>query len=154
MTFKTHPKHIFFRYEKDPKYVFLHEFFLICLSYHVLSKIVTMTKNTPFFPILHVFAPLNDVREYIAWSLKTTLITWFFFYEDDIQLQIQVPPPRAVFASINQILLKSHFYINQNALKTLLHGWAGSRVLLGQSRIIFKFLSFNHGRNINPKNYN
>ena len=53
-----------------------------------------MTKNTPFFfsPILHVFAPLNDVRAYIAWSWKTTLITWIF-YEDNIQLQIQVPPP-------------------------------------------------------------
>ena len=37
------------------------------------------------------FAPLNDVRAYIAWSWKTTLITWIF-YEDDIQLQIQVPP--------------------------------------------------------------
>ena len=23
---------------------------------------------TPFFPILDVFAPLNDVRAYIAWS--------------------------------------------------------------------------------------
>ena len=37
-----------------------------------------MTKNIPFFPILHVFAPLNDVRAYIAWSWKTTLITWIF----------------------------------------------------------------------------
>ena len=44
----------------DPKYAFLHAFFLICLLY--------MTKNTPFFPILHVFAPLNNVRAYIAWS--------------------------------------------------------------------------------------
>ena len=51
-----------------------------------------MTKNTPFFPILHVFAPLNDVRAYIALSWKTTLITWFF-YADDIQLQIQVALP-------------------------------------------------------------
>ena len=30
-TFKTHPKHVFFRYQKRPyKYVFLHAFFLIC----------------------------------------------------------------------------------------------------------------------------
>ena len=56
------------------------------------QKLVSMTKNVPFFPILHVFAPLNDVHMYIAWSWKTTLITWIF-YEDDIQLQIQVPPP-------------------------------------------------------------
>ena len=33
-------------------------------------KFVYMTKNTPFFPILHVFAPLNDVRAYSAWSWK------------------------------------------------------------------------------------
>ena len=51
-----------------------------------------MTKNTPLFPVLHFFAPLNDVWVYIAWSWKTTLIMWFFFFffnEDDIQLQIQ-----------------------------------------------------------------
>ena len=41
-------------------------------------KFVYMTKNTPFFPIFHVFAPLNDVRAYSAWSWKTTLITWIF----------------------------------------------------------------------------
>ena len=41
-------------------------------------KFVYMTTNTPFFPILHVFAPLNDVRTYSAWSWKTTLITWIF----------------------------------------------------------------------------
>ena len=75
----------------DPKYAFLHAFFLICLSY-ILSKFVNMTKNTPLFPFFHVFAPLNNVRGYIAWSWKTTLIS-DFFYEDDIQLQIQVPPP-------------------------------------------------------------
>ena len=41
-------------------------------------KFVYMTKNRPFFPILHVFAPLNDVCAYSAWSWKTTLITWIF----------------------------------------------------------------------------
>ena len=41
-------------------------------------KFVYMTKNIPFFPILHVFAPLNDVRAYSAWDWKTTLITWIF----------------------------------------------------------------------------
>ena len=41
-------------------------------------KFVYMTKNTPFFPILHVFAPLNDVRAYSAWSCKITLIMWIF----------------------------------------------------------------------------
>ena len=33
------------------------------------------------FPILHVFAPLNDVSVYTAWSWKTTLM--WIFYEDD-----------------------------------------------------------------------
>ena len=42
-------------------------------------KFVYVTKNTPLFPILHVFAPLNDVRAYIAWSWKTTLITRIFW---------------------------------------------------------------------------
>ena len=41
-------------------------------------KCVTMTKNTPMFQILHIFAPLNNVRAYIAWSWKTTLIMWLF----------------------------------------------------------------------------
>ena len=63
--------------KRDPKYAFLHAFFLICLSCS-FQKFVYMTKNTPFFPILHVFAPLNDVRTYSAWSWKTTLITWNF----------------------------------------------------------------------------
>ena len=51
----------------DPKYAFLHAFFLICPSCP-FQKFDYMTKNTPFFPILHVFAPLNHVREYSAWS--------------------------------------------------------------------------------------
>ena len=78
----------------DPKYAFLHAFFLICLScsFQNLSISFYMTKNRPFFPILHVFAPLNDVRTYSAWSWKTTLIMWIFgraWYP----LDIQVPPP-------------------------------------------------------------
>ena len=59
-----------------------------------------MAKNTPFFPILPVFASLNDVRAYIALSWKTTLIMWFF-YEDDIQLQIQVGPPGGPVQEVN-----------------------------------------------------
>ena len=51
----------------DPKYVFLHALFL---NFSIMSfqKFVNMTKNTPFSPILHVFAPLNNVRTYIAMS--------------------------------------------------------------------------------------
>ena len=63
--------------KEDPKYMFLHVF---CKNFSVMSftKFVSMTKNTPFFPILHVFAPLTNVRVYIAWSWKITLITWIF----------------------------------------------------------------------------
>ena len=67
-TFKTHPKHIFFRYENSyPKYTFLHAFFFN-LSVMSFPKFVICPKTYSFFPILHVFAPLNDVRGYIAWS--------------------------------------------------------------------------------------
>ena len=61
----------------EPKYAFFHAFFLICTScpYQNLSL---WPKTHPFFPILYIFAPLKDVRAYIAWSWKTTLITWFF----------------------------------------------------------------------------
>ena len=48
---------------------------------HVLSKICPYDqKHTRFTPILQVFAPLNDVRAYIAWSWKTILTTWRFFF--------------------------------------------------------------------------
>ena len=60
----------------DPKYAFLHAFFSICPSCPFQN--LSMTKNTPFFPILHVFAPLNELRAYSAWSWKTTLIMWIF----------------------------------------------------------------------------
>ena len=53
-----------------------------------------MTKNIPFFPILHVFAPLNDVRAYIAWSWKTTLITWIFLRGWYPTSNTSGPPPR------------------------------------------------------------
>ena len=65
--FKTHPKHVFFRYENRP---LIRVFASVFLHLNVMSiqKFVNMTKNIPFFPILHVFAPLNDVRAYIALS--------------------------------------------------------------------------------------
>ena len=59
-------------------------------------KCVYITKNTPFFPILHVFAPLNDVCAYSDWSWKTTLITW---------IDIRVPPPPRIFNKFGLELL-------------------------------------------------
>ena len=61
----------------DPKYAFLHAFFLISLS-RSFQNLSIWLKTHLFFPILHVFAPLNDVRAYSAWSWKTTIITWIF----------------------------------------------------------------------------
>ena len=49
----------------DPKYVFLHMFFLN-LSLMSFPKLANMAKKSPFFQILHVFASLNDVLAYIA----------------------------------------------------------------------------------------
>ena len=76
----------------DPKYAFLYAFCLIFLSCPFQNLSIS-PKIHPFFPILHVFAPLNDVRAYIAWSWKTTLITWIFgraWYP----LDIRVPSPQ------------------------------------------------------------
>ena len=89
-TFQTHPTHIFFRYENRPQ---IQVFACVFLYLSIMSfpKFVTMTKNTPFFPILHVFAPLNNVRAYIAWSWKTTLITWIFL-RGWYPTSTQVPP--------------------------------------------------------------
>ena len=54
-TFKTHPKHVFFRYENRPyKYVFLHALFLICLPCP-FQNLSIWPKIHPFPPILHVF---------------------------------------------------------------------------------------------------
>ena len=89
--FSKHTQSMYFPgMKKDPKYAFLHAFFP---NFFIMSfpKLVNMTKTTPFSPILHVFALPNDVRMYIGWSWKTTLITWIFD-KDDIQLQIQVAP--------------------------------------------------------------
>ena len=61
----------------DPNYAFLKAFFLICPSCPFQNMYI-WPKTHPFFPILHVFAPLNAVRAYSAWSWKTTLITWIF----------------------------------------------------------------------------
>ena len=89
-TFKAHLKHVIFRYENRPQiHIFACTFLNLCIM--SFPKFVNMTKNTPYFPILHILLPLNDIRAYIAWSWKTTLITWIF-YEDDIELQI--PPPQ------------------------------------------------------------
>ena len=80
----------------DPKYTFLQSVFLICPSCH-FQNLSMWPKTHPFFPILHVFAPLNDVRAYIAWSWKTTLITWICgqAWYPSWHSSAPPPPPRA-----------------------------------------------------------
>ena len=57
-----HTLNIYFSGMKiDPKYAFLHAFFLICVPCPFQK--VNLTQNIPLLP---VFAPLNDIRVYIA----------------------------------------------------------------------------------------
>ena len=79
-------------YENRP---LIHVFARVFLNLSVMSfpKLVNMAKTTPFFPILHVFAPLNDVRAYIALSWKTTLIAWIFLRGWYPTWNISGPPP-------------------------------------------------------------
>ena len=68
--FSNHTLNTYFSGMKiDPKYTFLPAFFLICVSCP-FQNLSIWPKTYPFFPILAVFAPLNDVRAYIAWSWK------------------------------------------------------------------------------------
>ena len=56
-TFKTHPKHVFFRDENRPyKYVFLHAFFLICPPYPF--------QNLSIWPKTHPFIFRYENRPY------------------------------------------------------------------------------------------
>ena len=55
-TFKTNSKYGFAGMKIELKYAFLHAVFLI-FCYHFLQKFVTITKNTPFFPICMFLHP-------------------------------------------------------------------------------------------------
>ena len=68
-------------------------------------KFVNMPKNTPFFPMLHVFAPLNDVRAYIACRdclvLKNNPNYVIFFFTRMISsLKYKWPPGLFIYLSI------------------------------------------------------
>ena len=73
----------------DPKYTFLHVFFLIV--HYVLSKICQYDQKHILFSNFTRFCTPKRCMRVHCQAGKTTLITWFF-YEDDIQLQIQVAP--------------------------------------------------------------
>ena len=74
----------------DPKYEFLHAF--VFLSVMSFPKFVNMTKNTPFFQ----FCTPKRCSCVHCLVLKNNPNYVNFFNEDDIQLQIQVPPPAKV----------------------------------------------------------
>ena len=64
------------------------------LSVMSFPKFVNLTKNTPFFsPILHVFAPLNNVRVYIASVLKNNPNYVNFFTRMISNFKYKCPPP-------------------------------------------------------------
>ena len=99
---KPHP--FIFRYENRPyKYVFLHAFFLICPPCH-FQNLSIWPKTHPCFPSLHVFALLNDVRAYIAWSWKTTLITFFSRMISNFKYKCLPPPPRVTQVGSQNVL--------------------------------------------------
>ena len=77
-----------------PKYVFLQAFFLI-LSIMSFPKFVNtcMTKNTPFFPILHVFAPLNDVRTLPGPENNPNYVNFFTRMISNFKYKWPPPPP-------------------------------------------------------------
>ena len=90
-TFKAYayPKHEFFRRENMP-----HAFFLTFR--HLLSKICQYDqKHTLFTPIFASFCTPIRCTSVHCLVLKNNpnYVKGFFFPEDDIQLQIQVPPP-------------------------------------------------------------
>ena len=95
MTFKTHPNTYFSGMKIDPKYALVHAFLLICPSYPL--KICHYDqKDTLFSQFCTFFVPLNDVRAYIAWSWKMTLITWIFLRGWYPTSNTSAPPPRQV----------------------------------------------------------
>ena len=81
----------------DPKYVFLHGFLLICLS-----KICHYDqKHTLFSNFACISIPKQCTRVHCL-VLKNNPNYVNFFYEDDIQLQIQVPPQGGLYQGLRQ----------------------------------------------------
>ena len=90
-TFKTHPTH-----ENRPKICFYMLFPLI-FSHLFFPKFMTITKTHLFFPMLDVFAPLNDVH---TWSWKTALITCFLLQWWYLPWNTSPPPRHSLFISL------------------------------------------------------
>ena len=71
-------------------FFFLNTNFVYVLSWFVHHILTNICKNGQYLQFA-CFAPLNDVRAYIVWSWKTTLIMWIF-YKDNINLIYSGPP--------------------------------------------------------------
>ena len=81
----------------DPKYMFLHAFSLICPSFP-FQNLSIWPKTHPFY---HFCTSKRCTRVHCL-VLKNNPNYMIFFYEDDIQLQIQVaPPPRGNYIQVS-----------------------------------------------------
>ena len=77
----------------DPKHTFLHAFFLI-FAIFFLKKIYNNHQKHTSFSKFSGFASLHDACSYIAWSWKTTLITWFVLWGWHPLWNTSAPPPK------------------------------------------------------------
>ena len=70
-------------------------------------KFVTITKNTAFFQILHVFAPLNDVHAYIAYMVLKNNPNYMNFLRVMSNFKYKCPspsPPPRIWMCVHNII--------------------------------------------------
>ena len=89
-TLNTHFSHV----KIHPKFPFLHVFFLNCPSCPFQN--LSIWPKIHLFPILHVFAPLNDVHAYIAWSWKNNPNYMNFLMRMISNFKYKCPSPRVL----------------------------------------------------------
>ena len=83
----------------DPKYAFLHAFFLI-FPLRLFQNLSIWSKTQPFSSFTRFCIPEQCTHIHcLVLKKNNTNYVNFFFYEDDIQHQIQMPPPPGRFDS-------------------------------------------------------
>ena len=91
-------KHILITYfpgmKTNPKYEFMHVFFLIFR--HLFSKIYDHHQKHTLFPLLHIFVPLNYIHAYCL-VLENDPSYMFHFTRMIPTLKIQVAPLGSVY---------------------------------------------------------
>ena len=65
-----------------------------------------MTKNIPFFPNLHIFVPLNDVRACALLVLKNNPYYMNFFTRMISNFKYKCPPPPAIHAELTSCFVQ------------------------------------------------